>query len=207
MLHKKRILIFSCTFTLKSWTTSWALTNLGLSRKLLLLLFFISSLVETHLNYMIAIWGSASDSLIKPLQVIQNRALRNVFNLDRLLNRNEMYRDMVDDNLPIRGLFYANVAGFVYKARKNLMFCNVTFDRGTRRTGRRNNIYLRPDLSRTMYGSRAITAIGPRIFNDLPEDIQKSHHFGVFKRAVKAHLRQEEMLQSCFNGDFLSKFT
>ena len=64
------------------------------------------SLFETHLNYMIQIWGSASFTAIKPLQIIQNRALRNVFNIERLTNRCEMFTKLVDNNLPIRAIFF-----------------------------------------------------------------------------------------------------
>ena len=164
------------------------------------------TLFETHLNYMILVWGSASYNIIMPLQVLQNRALRNVYELDRLTNRIEMYSELVEGNLPIRAMFFTAAAGFVFKTIKRNIFTNIQFDRVGSRTGRRKE-YLRPETARTSYGKKRITAIAPRIFNDLPQEIQKSRHIHEFIRAVKIHCQQQSIIETCFNGDFLAKYT
>jgi hypothetical protein len=161
------------------------------------------SLIETHINYMIPVWGSATDSIIHPLQVAQNRALRNVYGIDRLTNRTEMYSTMVDDNLPIRGIFYKNTAGYIFKASNKMCYTNFNFDR--MHTERRGD-YLRPIMSRTSIGRKSICAIGPRIFNDLPSDIQQSRNIYRFVKAIKVHLKNEEFLNTCFNGDMMARF-
>ena len=61
-----------------------------------------STLFESHLLYMNLIWGAACDNVIKPLQSIQNRALRSVFNLKRETSRVEMYTHKTENCLPIR---------------------------------------------------------------------------------------------------------
>ena len=162
------------------------------------------SLVETHLNYMIPLWGSAPDTSINSLQVTQNRALRNVYNLDRLLNRTEMYCKHVEGCLPIRGIFFANTAGFMYKVIKRLIFSNLKFERA--REGSRNKTYLKPEATRTVRAKKSITAIGPRIFNGLPDEIKKSHHYAGFKYALGSHMNQESNIQTYFNGGFLDKY-
>lgn len=163
------------------------------------------SLVESHLTYMIPIWGSATDAAIKPLQVIQNRALRNVYNLDRLLNRKEMYSEQVEDNLPIRGLFLVKTAGFVYKLMKGMIFANIRIEKA--RAGSRNGTYLRPTATRTVRAAKTITAIGPRIFNSLTDDVKRSPHLASFKRAIKEFTQQESVIETCFSGEFMNKYT
>jgi len=155
---------------------------------------------------MILVWGSASNNIIMPLQVLQNRALRNVDDLDRLTNRVEMYTKLVEGNLPIRAMFFTAAAGFVFKAMKKLIFTNIQFNRVTSRTGR-NREYLKPSLSRTSYGSKRITSIAPKIFNDLPVEIQNCRHIHGFKRALKLHSQQQSLVESCFSGEFLAKYT
>ena len=161
------------------------------------------ALIESHINYMIPVWGAANDSIIQSLQIVQNRALRNTYNLDRLTNRIEMYSTKVDDNLPIRAIYYKNTAGFIFKTCKRLIYTNLAFTKVL--TGRRGD-YLRPEATRTVIGRRRIAAIGPRMFNDLPQEIQKSKHVHGFVKSIKERLKDEDMLAMCFNGEFLSKY-
>jgi len=163
------------------------------------------SLIESHLSYMIAIWGSATDSSLRSLQVTQNRALRNVYDLDRLLSRTEMYLERVEANLPVRGLFFLSTAGFVFKVIKGLIYSNTKFERA--RAGSRNKSYLRPAVTRTVKASKAIMTIGPKIFNSLTDDVKKSFHWPGFRIAVRKFVQHEDIIQSCFNGDFLDKYS
>lgn len=162
------------------------------------------SLIESHLNYMITIWGSATENAIKSLQVTQNRALRNVYNLDRLMNRQEMYSEHVEENLPIRGLFMTNTAGFVFKVMKGLIYSNIKFEKAG--TGKRNKSYLRPTVTRTVRAAKTITAIGPRIFNSLPDDVTQSFHLAGFKYTIKQHMQEKKIIEMCFSGEFLEKY-
>lgn len=165
------------------------------------------SLIESHLRYMIGLWGAANETSIKSLQVTQNRALRNVYNLDRLLNRSEMYLDKVDGTLPIKGLYFESVSGFVFKASKKLIYTNVKFHRVNVRAGRRkNDSYLKPVKTRTVKAGKDITVIGPKIFNSLSDEIKSSIHLASFRRALKIHIQQKEFIDTCFDGDFLNKF-
>jgi len=164
-----------------------------------------TALIESHLNYLTPIWGSASDTALKSLQVIQNRALRNVYCLDRLENRVQMYHHQVDNFLPIRALFFVNTAAFIYNCLKRNYHTNLSFKFTIPRSSRSRK-YIKPQISKTQYGSRRISSIGPKIYNELPDQIQKSHHIHSFKRAVKAHARDENFLEICFNGQFLSKY-
>jgi hypothetical protein len=97
-------------------------------------------------------------------------------------------------------------AGFVFKTMKRQIFTNIQFNRVTSRTGRRAE-YLKPSAARTSYGYKMIDSIGPRIFNDLPQEIQKCRHIHEFGRALKINLRKDNMISLCFSGEYLEKYT
>jgi DNA mismatch repair ATPase MutS len=69
---------------------------------------------------MIPIWGSASDTAIKSLLVSQNRALRNIYDIDRLASRVQMYTYQVEDFLPIRALYFINTTPWCISVSKQI---------------------------------------------------------------------------------------
>ena len=162
------------------------------------------SLLESHLTYLIPVWGRANDQAIKRLQVLQNRALRNVYNLDRLINRVRMYTHMVESCLPIRSLFYLNSATLVYNITHLYTHSNIKFNRVGTRSRQRDN--LRPLKSRTLYGSKSFQSFGPKIFNDIPEDIKRLSHVHGFKWALRCYIRKEEFNDVSLSSKFSAKY-
>lgn len=162
------------------------------------------SLLQPHLNYMTPIWGLASCKAISQAQVLQNRALRNVYNLDWRTNRVEMYTHRVESHLPIRGLAILNTATYMYKNRHGTTHSNVKFTQSGEAHNRclRNSNYLRHSSSRTNYGAKAINSFGPKVFNRIPTSIQKAAHQHQFTWSLRCHLRNETFINSCFNASF-----
>lgn len=164
------------------------------------------SLFETHLSYMINVWGTASDDAIKYLQVIQNRALRNVYDLDRMYNRVDMYKNQVDGCLPLRGLLFQKLAVFILNILSRNIHSNMQFERtGDGRT--RDKKSLKLSKAKTMYGRKSVKYMGVKIYNSLPQEIKTARHIYSAKWLIKAHIRETSILDSCFNGQFLQKFT
>jgi hypothetical protein len=159
-----------------------------------------TALFQSHINYMILLYGNASDSIIKPLQVIQNRALRNVFNIDRLENRVNMYTHLVENCLPLRALHYVSTAGYIYSNVNKCIHTNIVIERS--HTRGRNARQLQPSISRNNYGKKNITSIGVNIFNNIPNDIRTLKTPQVFKWALKCHIRNEEFISNCFNNNY-----
>lgn len=164
------------------------------------------ALFESHLHYMLPIWGSASDNAIDSLQTTQNRALRNVYNIDRLTNRNLMYTEHVEDFLPIRAMFFLNTTSLLYKCIHDKIHSNLTFSYVENETTRSDR-YIRPLRSRTLYGSRSFAAIGPKMFNDVPKSIQLLYHIHSFKWHLRKHLKANGFIGICFSNQFLSKYS
>jgi len=112
------------------------------------------SLFETHLNYMSVLYGTACDKVINSIQKIQNRALRNVFNINLLENRVNMYTHQVQNCLPVRAINFVISATYLYnnlskKIHTNIVFSKVTSSSRTRKAGE-----LIRSQSRTNYGQK-----------------------------------------------------
>jgi len=164
------------------------------------------SLFETHLNYMSVLYGTACDKVINSIQKIQNRALRNVFNINLLENRVNMYTHQVQNCLLVRAINFVNSATYLYnnlskKIHTNIVFSKVTSSSRTRKAGE-----LIRSQSRTNYGHKRITSFGVGIFNVIPQDIKNLPHMHAFKWALKCHIRNEEMMSTCLSGDYLKTF-
>jgi hypothetical protein len=138
------------------------------------------------------------------VQVLQNRALRNVYMLDSRCNRTSMYLHDVESNLPVRGIALVNTAVYMYKALHKSTVSNFEFRRNEEFHAMtlRNSSNLRPRASRTRQGEQSIESSGPKIFNKIPLSIKELRTPYSFRWALRCHLRNEKFLESCFNKSF-----
>jgi hypothetical protein len=161
------------------------------------------TLLETHLNYMIVIWGSASDVAINSIQTAQNRALRNVYGRDRRENRIEMYLHHTENCLPLRAIHFVSTASFIYNAIHHNTRTNLTFPWRTSLFKRDTGTELRITDGRTNYGKRSIFHLGIMIFNSIPAPIKQLKHAYAFKWALRCNLRKKEFISTCFSNEYL----
>lgn len=140
-----------------------------LPRKVLLLLYY--SLNHCHIENLCIAWGSACKIHLKPLQVLQNRALKFIFNLPMQFPSDLYFKTRI---LPIKGIF-------------NLQTCILVKDILAEKCF--HNIVLQPicHTSRINVGKNKITCIGPDLFNHLPTDLQDPDlNCCSFKKKLKA---------------------
>jgi hypothetical protein len=159
------------------------------------------SLVHSHLEFMVAMWGSASNLVVEPVQVLQNRAVRSVYRLNHLHNRVLMYQN--SKILHVRALCVMRIAKFMFLARKGDTLHNFKFNRLGGVTRGANN--LRTTTAKTSHGKRNITFIGPHIYNALPIDITKAQTKYQFRHKMKQLLLETHMNDKLLNGNFLNE--
>lgn len=164
------------------------------------------SLFESHLNYMSTIYGTACQKVLDPIQKIQNRVLRNVFNLDFLENRVNMYTHLIQDCLPIRAINFVNTATFIYSNLSHQIHSNIVFNKNPYNKRSRNAGRLLKALSNSNYGLKRITSFGVSIYNEVPDRIKSLPHMHAFKWALKSHIRNEEMMSLFLSADFLKRY-
>lgn len=164
------------------------------------------TLFQCHLNYMCTIWGTASDNAIESLQKVQNRALRNVFDIDRRTNRVKMYTHLVENCLPIRALNFISTGTYVFNNLHNKIHSNIIFSKSNNPRKTRSEKGLVPSSARTNYGKKDITCFGIKVFNSLPSDIRQLNHTKKFKWVAQCYIREENFMEMCLSSDYLKKF-
>lgn len=117
-----------------------------------------------------------------------------------------MYEEKVEKNLPIRALCYINIATFMYNCIHKKILTNFDFAAVNPGSSRRDE-YFKPDISKTSIGARKIETFGPKIFNSVPNGIKKMSNQHSFKASLVMHIKNPQFLKSCFNNDFLKKYT
>lgn len=91
-----------------------------LPSEVLRLIYF--SLFHSHLVYLCSILGQTYSSYLRPLQVLQNRALKIVFNLPALTSTTDLYARLVRNVLPIRGIHELQTVRLVRQVMNNEVF-------------------------------------------------------------------------------------
>lgn len=156
------------------------------------------SLIMSHLQYLVTCWGSATDKALQQLQVMQNRAIRTVFNENYKSHRKEIYED--HDILPIRGLCLSRTAIFTHSVIYGYKLTYISIDDPQLK---RNGIFINPSRVDNNYGAKAITCIGPRIFNKLPSEAKNEENPHKFKSIVKKHILTSGLINEFFTKNFL----
>lgn len=158
-----------------------------------------NSLIHSHLSYLVTCWGSASHNITNRLQVLQNRAIRNVYGLSFMHNRCEMYAK--HNKLPLRGICLQRTAIYVYSTLNNLIHSTTPFS--LRKTTREQNLLVQTHPYNS-YGTKNISCFGPRTFNYLSQQLRNSKSLSSFKTGLNKFLLDRSFLPKLFDKRFLN---
>ena len=131
------------------------------------------SLFNSHLQYAILCWGSASSSNLQRLQVIQNRAIRNMSKCPRYYRLDNVYLNY--RILKVKELYDLEISKFMYQHHVNSLpvcfqnYFGISYQRVTRNSA--NSNYNTP-FYRSNRGQRSIKFYGPKIWNSLPRNFR-----------------------------------
>ena len=165
--------------------------------KTLLKLYY--SLIFPHLIYGIESWGTSSTVSIKPLIILQKRAVRLITFKDKrqtdysLPASNPIFNNLKILKFPDISMLY--ISRFVFRCLNKLSTeqfhtwfktTSNTYTYNTR-SGTQNNLYL-PYARTTNYGQRSIKYHGPKIWNELPIHIKKIETYATFTSMLKHYL-------------------
>ena len=162
----------------------------NITQELLLLLYH--SLVYPHLLYGILTWGSTNNSVLHPLQVLQNRLIRiicRVRKLDHITN-NSLYHKL--SILKIKGIYHLEMAKFMYLHHNNKLpklfnnyfkSINSVHSYNTRHVCRKNyQLY----SIHSNIAKKALPFSGAQVWNSLlPE--WKDFSYYRFKKTIKSY--------------------
>ena len=145
------------------------------------------SLVYPNLLYSISAWGATCDTILKPLQVLQNRILRNICGLNRRASTVPVFRE--HRLLNIRAIYCYITASYIYKDLNGINFHNFCHRRVSGMLTRSDDSNFLILHSTNILNSRqSVRYHGVELFNALPLCIRNSNSLNSFKLSLKRHL-------------------
>lgn len=146
-------------------------------RKYLRSIYF--SLIHSHLQYLNLIWSNASNCTLKPLKLLQNKAIKNLYSLDKRYPTADLYnlfriRSIKSINEYQTSMFINQVLNSKRHSCLKFTYRNDVHDHSTRANAEVNL----PQVNSQM-GMNSISYRGVHLYNRLPNSIKnfKGHKF------------------------------
>lgn len=148
------------------------------------------ALIHSHLKYLIIIWANTTNLHIHTLQTIQNRAIRNIYNLPPRYHREDMYNET--DILPLKALRDLEIIIFTHKIihSQNTSVTILTTNEEVHQHQTRNCKHLHKHQIETYnHGANAIKQRMIIIYNSIPNDSKDETDIRKFKKQIKLWIK------------------
>lgn len=150
------------------------------------------ALFQSRLQYLIACWGAASKSVLKELQVIQNRCLKIINGRPWLYPTVQLYKESSDSILPVKALYDYQTLIQVWKIlTEESTHHNTHLTRVTRIRESRQDGSLAIRRVNTEFGRKKFVYTGSKLYNNLPATCKSSRSLGCFKLQLRKHLKDQ----------------
>jgi hypothetical protein len=166
----------------------WRLRKI-LNVKTMLLVYF--SHVQSHLLYMLPVWGAASANITGDILKLQSRILKCIFRKPLRFSTNTLYSEIVPRNiLMFPHLIEFETIKFIYKLRCGMVRSNSLLCTNFEITGRvtRGSQSLRRGDFISSRGQMSVFYRGITLYNSVPIEIRQSN-FVVFKGKLLDYFR------------------
>ena len=137
------------------------------------------SFIYPYLIYCNLIWGPTFQIHLKPLEILQKKAIRNINCAPYDSHTNELFLNNNLLKLKDINVFYQAI--HVYKFHSNFSPLLHPYDT-------RNSSNLNSAFQRTVGTQRSLSYSAPSVWNRLPADVREAPSLAIFKRKLKAHL-------------------
>ena len=144
------------------------------------------SFIYPYLIYCNLIWGSTFQTHLKPLEILQKKAIRNINRAPYVSHTNQLFIRNKLLKLKDINLFYQSI--HVYKSYSN--FSPLLHPYATR-----NSSNLNPTFQRTVGTQRSLSYSAPSVWNRLPAHIREAPSLAIFKRMLKTYLIDQYSVQ------------
>ena len=146
--------------------------------------------VHSRIAYGIEVYGVAKQTLIKPLQVMQNRIIKTLFGKCRRYPTNQLYKET--ELMMIKDIHRQKMYILLYKYANGKLpelFTNV-FNPGLDRIRRstRNNRLFTVSLVRKYHGQFLLNNYGNKLWQTLPQDVKNNQTLPTFKKSLKKQI-------------------
>jgi hypothetical protein len=145
------------------------------------------TLVLPYINYGILLWGNATKECINKIFRLQKRALRIISNSHYLCPSKPLFEKY--NVLNIFNIYHEEMAIFMYKYRHDLLPRSFDgafiYHHENHSYNTRNKDDFKLPLQK---GLKTVFSIGPKIWNQLPEDIKSSSTLYQFKTRISFYI-------------------
>lgn len=143
-------------------------------------------LIHSHLQYLNVIWGTATESRLRSLKVLQNRSLKTLYGLHRRTPTEELYQNL--NILPLHTEIQLSSSIFAYSVINGLKMSQTIFQlhgqvQSNVVTKNTQKIHTKHYKS-TKYGINGTYNFICKAYNSLPTSIISKSRFSNFKEAA-----------------------
>lgn len=153
-----------------------------------------NSMIKSHLDYLIEVWGTAARSNLQILQTAQNKIIKTLFKYNYLTSTEKIYKETQLMNL--HQMYRYNTCILIRKILTKDIHSQIIFTKRAQTykilTRQANNICL--SQPRTKYGKRNIMYEGANLYNKLPKDIKEIKSSNIYKKTLKKYILNESTL-------------
>lgn len=145
-----------------------------------------NSLVKSHLEYLIEIWGCAAKTILMPLQRTQNKIIKTLYHYHYLTPTKTLFEKTKLLNL--KQLYTYGTCILIKKITTNSVQSKLQLHKKTISYNLRNKNKLQRRQARTNYGKKTILFEGAQLFNDLPNDVKDCENINRFKLKLRNYV-------------------
>lgn len=153
------------------------------------------SLVHSHLSYLTLLWASARRANRRPLEVLQNRAVKKCQKMKMRHNTADAYKQA--RILPLRGIANMQLLECVAAAtRRDRDHSRLSFEFPITTRPRRGPKLLRIPKVKGGYGLASLNFRGATLYNKIPSDTRNNINKPQYKKYIKEYLMSDQNLNS-----------
>ena len=145
------------------------------------------SLVFSHIQYDIEIYGTCRNNLLNKVQTLQNKLLKVLYKHPYRTDTNYLHREL--NILKVKGIRKLNILKFVYesinKTSIKQFHKHYTFHRNIHNRNSRQDKRLYPTVFKTKYGESTLHYVGTKLWNSLENNIKTCSSLYTFKKAIR----------------------
>lgn len=148
-----------------------------------------NSLVKSHIDYLVEVWGCAAESNLKTLQISQNKIIKTLFKYNRLMDTKLLYEKTKLLNL--KQTYTYTTCILIRKILTNKIHTELSLSERTFKHQLRNANKISLITPRINHGKYNIMFEGAQMYNNLPNDIKDCNSFGLFKSKLKKYIYEK----------------
>ena len=181
-----------CSSLVKYFSVFYNIRN-SMNRRIVRIIYY--ACIHSRIKYGIEVYGAASNTKIRKLQILQNKLLKVLTKSNYRHSTDKLHKDL--DILKLKDIYKSSLLHFVYNCVKGSPidpFKNYFTHRSDQHDYnlRNNDDLTRRNVSLNM-GQSTTHYTGATLWNDLPDNLTDIKTIGSFKRGLKNHFLQNYM--------------